>query len=409
MKNNVVNDSIELNLPSEFASADLHVFSMSEDVYLLSAKSISDIGIWEYKVSTNTFTKKYSLGKYWSIFQKISDTKCLISSPGSSDYGLLLYNLEDGSITKIYESGYNYNAFKNIGNKWLISSPNYGVFYYNLEDDSVGQLSNSGDLNYIQELFDGKYLIGGSDILLYNPYNNDIRLISEEPGEYFQVMGYTCLISSSNYGSCVLLFDSEYDEITKVFDSGSYWKYFQVVGNKCLISSSNSSSTGVLLFDSMTYSVSQVYSSGYGWKNFKDVGGNFLITGDNDKSKGVLLYESSSGSITQVFASGTSWKGFLSVGDKCLIFREGGDAGFLVYDLADGSITQQLLSFYIDYYYLVGDYCLLSFDPSTVNNIPGFSGGVYLYNSLNNTVNKIFNSGYSYYSFEDNYFYLHKL
>ena len=315
-------------------------------------------GILVYESATDAVTKIYSLGMDWQYFQQVTDTKWLISSY-REDTGLLLYESVTDTVVRIYDASCTWSAFlKTADTEWLIGNCHHsgdgGIIRYNSETDEVEQIyATSRSWNHFQQVTDTRWLIGGgaTGVLAYDTVERTLtELITDSPslGVYYQISENKWLITSStSAGKGVVLYNTESNTATSIYQAGAWSHIQQVTDTKYVMV--GSSNKGVLSYDSSTDTIKQVFTSST-WSFLQAIGNKCLITSNTayDNSYGVILYDAETDTASKIFTSGYKFDLLTLSEDGTGCFIESSDKSVVKYTLYYDVNTNTLRT--INYY-----------------------------------------------------------
>ena len=391
-------NNLLVSLPNKFLNSTyIYYFKVSEDKYLFSSNT-TDIGVWLYNITTSTFTQLYTIGTSWKFFQMVG-TNCLISSETYSNAGVLLYNSQTENIVQIYNSGKNWRYFHLLNNDCIISSydSNTGMLLYDGESKTVSQKYSEGtSYQYSQIISNNKMLIANNLDAMYL-YDAETKTITQKyvgtstkntGRKIFQLINNDYLIGTNGQGTYdqgVLLYNSENDTVTKIYEDGERWEYFQEVDNKCLIGCWNSSNAGLLLYDAETKTIQQIYNTGW-FDSFFLVNNDCLMCQGNTNT--LWLYNGVTGTIQQLYTTSISSINYALVTGGALIAHSN---GVLLYDIETKTINS-LYSAGLQRSILLNiknDYLISAYSPNLFT-------GILLFNDINKTISQLSNLGGTY-------------
>lgn len=305
---------LTITLPEEFADCSeyIYTFKVTNDKVLFSA-NYTDIGIWLYTISTDSWKHVYTTDKYWQYFQQVTDTLCLITGGNTDNSGLLLYNAVTDEITKLYSSGRAWKTFKKVTDyKWLI-----GAEYTNPSSEGI---------------------------LLFDTRTKELRRI-HDTGVFWlsfqQVSESKWLMNTNNSrGQQIALYDSDTDIVAKLYDEGASWVYIKVTDDKWLITAYGK---GILLYTISLNTIILLDDNYKGRTIGYSINGKCLLSGTSSSYKGLLLYKSDDDSITELTADCYDYKSAIYVDNVILLSCTASSTGGIW--LFDG-LTDELSKIY---------------------------------------------------------------
>ena len=325
LKNKILSISVKgknIELPEQFAtSTTVYHFVVNDDSILFSANT-TGVGLWLYKINSTTWTQLTSQD-YFTTFTLIGNY-CLTSATGSNARGFFSYDIQNETLDKLYSGGRNWNYLTKVTDtKWIIgcgggSTDNYGILLYNSDTNTATQIYSVG-ANYTH-LFaiDGVCLISGSNsgagLFLYDSKDDSINKIYEDGtfSNIIQLNNKTIFLGSSK----ILLYDIASRTVRLKTENWYNTMNYQKVGDNWLFSCI-SSNTGVWVYNYETNDLTQEYTESYYYNVFHMIGNDCLISSTNI-SHGVLFYNHADNTIKLLY-SGNVWRRFQTVGNDCLI------------------------------------------------------------------------------------------
>jgi hypothetical protein len=358
---------IEIVMPSEFGdlTSDMFFHKATDDIILFSSRGIT--GIWEYRISTKTFTQVNS-SRFFSSMHSLTNGNCIFCDPGN---GVFVYNPNTKQIVASTTS----SAGKRVWNEYhstldgncLLGGKKdnaKGVLLYNVE---TGTFSSTGSYDthlYFQDLPDGDCLIGSASYGFVRYDSVEKKLVSMgsvSSGMFFHVLpNGDCLVGGNSTNGGLWLYDATEKTMTQIYLNSTYgWNiFYDLPSGKTIVSGTNSSySKGIIVYNHATKTATRPYSTGYNFMWGKQVSNGGLLLG-SPNANGVTYYNPVDDTVTVLFSSIASWSAY--------------------HDLPNGDL-------------LIGN----SYDYSTYNS------GVCLYSADSNTVTQIWSIGYRYINFEN--------
>lgn len=358
-----VDDRVYIDLPADFDGASsIYYFAVSGSRILFSS-DVTDIGVWEYDVLTNTSTQIYNVGENWQNFQMVGEN-CLISSNVAT--GILFFNSYDNQISSIHNSGSGWDEFLQVGDNYLIIGRNAtGVLFYNSLFNTIEVKYMTGSWNVMARA-GVDVLIGSNNstgMLLYNGDTTAVTLIAPDGTGwiYFHSFGTKCFASSNSYTG-IYKYDSTTRSLSRIYENNYTWNYC-VEGVGCYLFSS-SINRGIVEYDVATNTSAKIFDEGYKFGYAHKVGNKLLLSAQDYPYYGVLLHDKSNGTITKIHNTGYDWKYSVNDGQHAIITSNLSN-GILYFD---GSAITMVYNYGTNYDILTLESGVCSIESSEVEN-----------------------------------------
>lgn len=269
------------------------------------------------------------------------------------------------------------------------SSPRTALLLYNISDNTQQILYNGGSFQYFQMIdlyrcfvVDNNFTNKG--VFVYNSLDDSFVNVFggsryREFKKFFKITDNEWLLGGDAWADGVLLYNSNTNECTKIYDTGTYWNVFIQINNRVLITSGNGE--GILIYNILSKSIEQLsdtvtnYQQLYIFKN-NDV----LLRPRTSNVTGFLLYKYSTNTI-EFFESEAYYLEFvLEVADNKFIISGRSTTEIILLNLND--YTTKILSSTQGYW----DISHKLQDGMVVINSKSQSYGVWLYNPDNDEI-----------------------